>query len=115
MASEQRYVRGLFAGGTLAIEAMALFEEEGFRILSNVQKEPGRALQSPHRSEGHAIVDLGDDVFTLGRPHPMIDPSLRETKGLPKKRLIRRPPLCCWTLFWVMVPTRTRAGLLQRA
>lgn len=80
MASEQRYVRGLFAGGTLATEAMALFEEEGFRILSNVRKEPGRALQSPHRSEGHAIVDLGDDVFTLGRPHPMIDPSLREER-----------------------------------
>jgi FdrA protein len=80
MASEQRYVRGLFAGGTLAIEAMALFEEEGFRILSNVRKEPGRALRSPHRSEGHAIVDLGDDVFTLGRPHPMIDPSLRDER-----------------------------------
>jgi succinyl-CoA synthetase alpha subunit len=80
MAFEQRYVRGLFAGGTLALEAMALFEQEGFRILSNVQKERGRALQSPHRSEGHAIVDLGDDVFTLGRPHPMIDPSLREER-----------------------------------
>jgi succinyl-CoA synthetase alpha subunit len=80
MASEQRYVRGLFAGGTLAIEAMVLFEEEGFKILSNVRKEPGRVLKSPHRSEGHAMVDLGDDVFTLGRPHPMIDPSLREER-----------------------------------
>jgi hypothetical protein len=80
MASEQKYVRGLFAGGTLATEAMALFEEEGFRILSNVRKQPGLALQSPHRSEGHAIVDMGDDVFTLGRPHPMIDPSLREER-----------------------------------
>ena len=80
MASEQKYVRGLFAGGTLAIEAMALFEKEGFRILSNVQKKPDRALQSPHCSEGHAIVDLGDDVFTLGRPHPMIDLSQRDER-----------------------------------
>jgi succinyl-CoA synthetase alpha subunit len=80
MASGQRYVRGLFAGGTLAIEAMALFEEKGFRILSNVQKKTDRALQSPHCSEGHAIVDLGDDVFTLGRPHPMIDPSQRDER-----------------------------------
>jgi succinyl-CoA synthetase alpha subunit len=80
MASEQNYVRGLFAGGTLAIEAIALFEKEGFRILSNARKEPGLVLQSPHRSEGHAIVDMGDDVFTLGRPHPMIDPSLREER-----------------------------------
>jgi len=80
MASEQKYLRGLFAGGTLATEAVALFEQEGFRILSNVRKEPGIALQSPHRSERHAIVDMGDDVFTLGRPHPMIDPSLREER-----------------------------------
>jgi len=80
MASQQKYVRGLFAGGTLAIEAMALFEREGFKIRSNVRKEPGLALQSPHRSEGHAVVDMGDDEFTLGRPHPMIDPSLREER-----------------------------------
>jgi FdrA protein len=80
MAAEQKYVRGVFAGGTLAIEAMALFEQEGFEIRSNVRKEPGLALGSPHRSEGHAIVDMGDDVFTLGRPHPMIDPSLREER-----------------------------------
>jgi len=80
MTSEQKYVRGLFAGGTLAIEALALFEQEGFKVLSNVRKEPGLALRSPHRSEGHTIVDMGDDVFTLGRPHPMIDPSLREER-----------------------------------
>jgi FdrA protein len=80
MASEQRYVRGLFAGGTLALEAMAVLEEGGFRVLSNVRKEPASLLRSPHRSEGHAIVDMGDDVFTLGRPHPMIDPSLREER-----------------------------------
>jgi succinyl-CoA synthetase alpha subunit len=80
MASEQKYLRGLFAGGTLAIEAMALFEDEGFEIRSNVGKKPGRLLQSPLRSEGHTIVDMGDDAFTLGRPHPMIDPSLREER-----------------------------------
>ncbi len=80
MAPEQRFLRGLFAGGTLALEALALLEQEGFRVLSNVRKEPGLALRSPHRSEGHAIVDMGADVFTLGRPHPMIDPSLREER-----------------------------------
>jgi hypothetical protein len=80
MAPGQKYLRGLFAGGTLAIEALALFEQEGFRVLSNMRKDPGLALPSPHRSEGHTIVDMGDDVFTLGRPHPMIDPSLREER-----------------------------------
>jgi len=80
MSRAQRYVRGLFAGGTLALEAMALFEQEGFKIRSNMAKGSGQALQSPHRSEGHTLLDLGDDVFTLGRPHPMIDPSLREER-----------------------------------
>mgnify|MGYP001586174691 CR=1 FL=1 len=77
MAAGQKYLRGLFAGGTLGLEAMGFFEEEGFKIHSNMVKESGRALQSPHRSEGHTLLDLGDDFFTLGRPHPMIDPSLR--------------------------------------
>ena len=80
MSRSQRYVRGLFAGGTLALETMFLFEQEGFKIRSNMAKGPGQALQSPHRSEGHTLLDLGDDVFTLGRPHPMIDPSLREER-----------------------------------
>jgi succinyl-CoA synthetase alpha subunit len=80
MAPGQKYLRGLFAGGTLATEALALFEQEGLRVLSNLRKEPGLALPSPHRFGGHTIVDMGDDVFTLGRPHPMIDPSLREER-----------------------------------
>lgn len=82
MSRSQRYLRGLFAGGTLALEALSLFEQEGFKIRSNMAKEPGQALRSPHRSEGHTLLDLGDDVFTLGRPHPMIDPSLREERIL---------------------------------
>ena len=28
-------------------------------------------------AEGHQIIDLGDDFYTVGRPHPMIDPALR--------------------------------------
>jgi FdrA protein len=29
------------------------------------------------RSGGHEVIDLGDDAYTRGRPHPMIDPSVR--------------------------------------
>jgi hypothetical protein len=32
------------------------------------------------KSEGHTIVDMGDDDFTRGRPHPMIDPTLRDER-----------------------------------
>ncbi|EIC45689.1 membrane protein FdrA, partial [Salmonella enterica subsp. enterica serovar Heidelberg str. 41573] len=28
-------------------------------------------------ADGHQIIDLGDDFYTVGRPHPMIDPALR--------------------------------------
>jgi FdrA protein len=37
-------------------------------------------LPDPHRSEGHTVVDMGSDEFTVGRPHPMIDYSLRNRR-----------------------------------
>ena len=33
-------------------------------------------LPDPAASRGHTVVDLGADELTVGRPHPMIDPSL---------------------------------------
>jgi succinyl-CoA synthetase alpha subunit len=61
----QRYVRGLYAGGTLAYEAAGLLAQR----LGDV------ALTGD--GPGHRVVDLGADVFTLGRPHPMIDGGVR--------------------------------------
>lgn len=72
MAPRQKYLRGLFTGGTLADEAMIIFEREVGNVYSNNQTRP--------ESVGHTLVDLGDDVFTVGRPHPMIDPSTREER-----------------------------------
>ncbi len=80
MNSRQKYLRGLYTGGTLADEAMILFESGIGGIYSNNQTKPELVLKDPHVSEGHTIVDLGDDVFTVGRPHPMIDPSTREER-----------------------------------
>ncbi len=80
MAPGQKYLRGLYTGGTLADEAMILFEREIGNIYSNNQTKPELVLKDPHTSQGHTIVDLGDDVFTVGRPHPMIDPSTREER-----------------------------------
>ncbi len=77
MADKQRYLRGLYMGGTLADEAMILCEEADFDVWSNIQSNPEFVLKDPHTSQGHTIVDLGDDLFTVGRPHPMIDPSIR--------------------------------------
>jgi len=80
MAKSQRFLRGLFTGGTLADEALYLLDAGLGGIHSNLQKKKALVLKDPHSSRGHTIVDLGDDVFTVGRPHPMIDPSLREER-----------------------------------
>jgi len=53
-----RWLRGLFVGGTMATEA---------KIVAAELLEP----------DGHSFVDFGDDAYTTGRAHPMIDPTLR--------------------------------------
>jgi len=73
----QRYVRGLFVGGTLAYEAMAILEEYVGGIWSNTPLREGYRLPDPWRSYGNTVIDLGGEEFTEGRPHPMIDPSVR--------------------------------------
>jgi succinyl-CoA synthetase alpha subunit len=76
MAGEQQFLRGLFTGGTLADEALILLHGTIGDVFSNNQEEKYQ-LPDPHTSQGHTIVDLGEDQFTVGRPHPMIDPSTR--------------------------------------
>jgi FdrA protein len=73
----QKYIRGLFCGGTLCDEAMHLVKEKVGKVYSNIAKQPEFKLQDPNLSKEHTFIDLGDDAFTIGKPHPMIDPSLR--------------------------------------
>jgi FdrA protein len=77
IASPRRYLRGLYSGGTLAQEALFLLGPSLGAIHSNLHVEGLPALSDPGVSEGHTIVDLGDDVFTRGRAHPMIDQAQR--------------------------------------
>ncbi|MFC5402661.1 acyl-CoA synthetase FdrA [Cohnella soli] len=74
---EQKYIRGLFCGGTLCDEAMYLAMEKYEDVYSNIPKKPEYRLKDVHVSQAHTFVDFGDDDFTNGRPHPMIDPSSR--------------------------------------
>jgi len=67
LGAAQRYVRGVYAGGTLAHEAVALL---GARLRDVA---PSLTAGGP----GHRVTDLGEDVFTLGRPHPMLDGRVR--------------------------------------
>lgn len=71
-------IRGLFSGGTLCDEAMAIASDTlGAPILSNTPLERGWQLDPDLRAPGHVMIDFGDDQLTQGRAHPMIDPSLR--------------------------------------
>jgi FdrA protein len=76
-APRKGFLRGLFSGGTLCDEAMIIAAERLGPIASNIPLEPGWALGDDLRSPGHLMVDFGDDRLTVGRPHPMIDHSLR--------------------------------------
>lgn len=54
-------VRGLYSGGSLAGEAKLILA----------------AALGKERAAAHEVLDLGDDAYTVGRPHPMIDARLR--------------------------------------
>lgn len=72
-----RWVRGLFAGGTLCDEAMVIAADALGPVRSNIPLEPGWTLGDDLDAGGHVMVDFGDDAFTRGRAHPMIDNTLR--------------------------------------
>lgn len=76
-ADTQRYVRGLYSGGTFSYEATLLLQEEVGPVYSNTPVTEEYALEDAWVSREHTTVDLGDDEFTRGRPHPMIDYRLR--------------------------------------
>ncbi len=73
----QRYLRGLFSGGTLAYEALLILEYYLPDVYSNVPINKEYRLENSLISQGHTIVDLGEDEFTVGRLHPMMDHELR--------------------------------------
>lgn len=73
----QRYLRGLFSGGTLCAEAQVLLRRYIGRVSSNAPLDPADAIDGPGASREHTVWDMGADEFTQGRLHPMIDPSLR--------------------------------------
>jgi FdrA protein len=74
----QKYLRALYSGGTYASEAQILWTLSGLEVWSNVPIDKAMALNNPLKeSKEHTALDLGDDDFTVGRPHPMIDQTMR--------------------------------------
>ena len=88
MSASQHEVRALFTGGTFCYEAQSVFLERGLACRSNAPAHGAlsvgdKVLKPPLGSPTtHLFLDLGDDDYTRGRPHPMIDP-------LPRDALLR--------------------------
>ena len=77
LAPSQRFMRALYCGGTLCDETMLVLSEHIGPIASNIALQPAWALAADELYRGHTALDLGADEFTRGRPHPMIDPTVR--------------------------------------
>lgn len=78
----QKYLRGLFSGGTFCAEAQLILQDSLKDIYSNAPTGKSKKLENSLVSVKNTIIDLGEDEFTAGRPHPMIDYSLRNKKIL---------------------------------
>jgi FdrA protein len=76
-ADGQRYLRGLFSGGTLAYETLLVLDKYLPEVYSNAPLDKKYRLEDSLVSQEHTIVDLGEDEFTVGRLHPMLDNDLR--------------------------------------
>lgn len=75
LAPARRWVRGVYSGGTLCAEAQLVMRAAGEPFWSNV---PVAGALAARPASGHSFVDYGADEYTVGRPHPMIDPTVRD-------------------------------------
>ena len=75
LAPGRRLIRGLFSGGTLCYEALVILGRTVGEVHSNTPINPAWGMPAPDGS--HQCLDLGEEEYTRGRPHPMIDPEAR--------------------------------------
>ena len=74
----QTYLRALYSGGTYCSEAQTIWAKAGLTVWSNIPVNKAFALDNPKRASfENTALDLGDDDFTVGKPHPMIDQGAR--------------------------------------
>lgn len=84
----QKYIRALYTGGTFTYEAQVILEEmlDQDTIYSNTPIGRIKELQDSFKSKMNSVVDLGEEEFTQGRPHPMIDPTIRKFRIIEEAR-----------------------------
>ena len=86
LGRDQKYIRGLFSGGTFCYEAQVLLQGLSERVFSNAPTARSHELTTPLKSQEHSLLDLGADEFTIGRLHPMIDYALRNKRIIEESR-----------------------------
>lgn len=77
MLPGQKYLRGILAGGTFCYQSQQILQDAGYSIFSNSPFNQKFLLADPDKSIEHTIVDMGADFYTVGKPHPMIDGTMR--------------------------------------
>jgi len=77
---KDKFVRGFYSGGTLAYETMLILSKQIGIVYSNIAVDKKLNLVDVEKSQGHTIIDMGEDYFTDGMPHPMIDPTQRNNR-----------------------------------
>lgn len=82
LSADQKYLRALFSGGTFCDETQMFFQNISEDVFSNTPVGSVKKIKDAWKSEKHTIIDLGDDEFTVGKPHPMIDYSTRNKRIL---------------------------------
>lgn len=80
LTQEQIHLRGLFGGGTLCAESLMVLRDELGELKSNIAKKEAEKLADLNNYSGSVVLDMGEDQFTQGKPHPMIEPSLRNQR-----------------------------------
>jgi FdrA protein len=80
LRNERKYIRGIYSGGTLSHEAVIILTKLGVKVYSNTPFNKSPLLEDPRKSIGNTVVDVGDEIFTRGRAHPMIDPTIKKLR-----------------------------------
>lgn len=83
---DQKYIRGVFAGGTFCFQAQQILKDAGIKVYSNTPIEKNLKLAHPDTSKENSLVDMGDEYYMVGRPHPMINGSQRALRILREAR-----------------------------
>jgi FdrA protein len=80
LSESQRYVRGVFAGGTLCYEAQVVLAPMLGRVYSNSPVDARDFVSGSTPGRGNTCIDFGAEEFVIGRAHPMIDYTIRKMR-----------------------------------